>query len=244
MLEGLYSAATALSAAQVNQDIVSENLAHMNVPGFRKLIPSFESFDQVLQQSGEATGLRGRGVIADHSTTDFSAGPMAHTGRSLDVAINGDGFFAVETAEGEPLYTRNGVFFLSEDGTLTNSTGMSVLGENGTFTIPAGHSPSDIVIGQDGTVSVRGETLGKLRLVSFNDKSQLERAGTTLFRPLNGAAPEASVAGVAQGMREQANVSAIDEMVQMIKGARHYEAAQRALKSIDDSISNNTDPRK
>ncbi len=160
----------------------------------------------------------------------------------MDVAIQGDGFFEIEGPDG-PLYTRNGAFYLSADGRLVNASGFNVMSNGGPITIPPPSSESDVVIGGDGSVSAAGVSLGKLRVVSFEDNSLLVRAGTTLFRAPAGVAPTATEGMVQQGVREQSNVSAVDHLVQMIVNMRYYEAAERALSTMDNALGNVTNPQ-
>lgn len=184
----------------------------------------------------------GYGSTMESLVTDFSEGPIVETGRTLDVAIAGAGFFAVQGEDG-PLYTRNGVFHLGEDGSLVNAQGMPVLGKNGPLSIPPDVMVSQIVIATDGTVSSGESEIGQLQLVSFEETAALTQVGTTLFSASPIAVPSDIEVAVQQGVREQSNVSPVDELVAMIMASRYHEAAQRTLKSMDDAIKQQTDPR-
>lgn len=242
MLTGLYSAATGLNASERLHEVVAENLAHVADPGYRANVVSFRSMDGRASNSAAAPSARGSGVLAEELTTDFTVGPMVHTGRTLDVAIMGDGFFVVQGPKG-PLYTRNGVFFLDAAGTLVNSTGMPVQGRGGPIILPPDVSTEEISIGRDGSVTARGSQVGQLQTAVFADDKSLVRAGTTLFSAPAGVSSEDTTVAVLQGSREQSNVSAVHELVRMIVGTRHYEAAQRALSALDQAISQNTKPQ-
>jgi flagellar basal body rod protein FlgG len=239
MITGLYSASTALQALQRNQEVIAHNLAHVGVPGYRGLTMTFGSLESASEQ--DSSGI-GAGSTLGQESTDFTQGPIVHTGRKLDVAIDGDGFFVLQ-GQNEQLFTRNGVFFLADDGTFINSEGMPVLGTNGPLRAPAGSSESQIDIARDGTVTVGESPVGQLRIASFTDNQQLERAGTTLFRAPPGVAPDDANSQVRQGVHEQANVSAVDQLVRMVTGIRQYEAAQRVLKTIDQTIGSQTNPQ-
>jgi flagellar basal body rod protein FlgG len=241
MLVGLYSAATGLNASERLHEVVAENLAHVSVPGYRANVLSFQTFESAMPASTEQPAPEGYGTLVEELTTDFSPGPVAHTGRTLDVAIGGEGFFVVQGPDG-PLYTRNGVFFSSSNGRLVTADGLAVEGVGGPITLPAGTSPSEVGIGADGTVSLRGTAVGRLRIVRFEDNAALVRAGTTLFQAPGGVEPETANTSVMQGSRELANVSAVNELVRMIVGLRHYEAAQTALTTLDQAVGNNTNP--
>ena len=239
MLVGFYSAASAMRTAELNQDLIATNLAHMNVPGYRRSGLTTSAFRDPFLQTQDSPGF---GTIEESIASDFTPGPMVATERTLDVAIDGDGFFAVESPNGT-LYTRNGSFHIGEGGTLVGTHGMPILGTGGPIQVPDDVSPSDIQITTDGTISANGENIGQLQLVAFNDNSQLEQFGTTLFSPNPEAQISNTEVSVVQGMREQSNVQPIDELVSMIVAMRYHEAAQRTLRSIDDTIQQNTDPR-
>lgn len=239
MLSGVYSAAAALRTAEFQQDVIATNLAHMNVPGFRRSVVSVETFAE--QLAAEAANEPGHGNTISGLDTDFSPGPLVDTGRSLDVAIAGDGFFVVQGAS-ESLYTRSGTFHIGEGGVLVGTHGMPVLGENGPMTVPGNVSPSQINIATDGTITAGDNRIGRLQLVRFADNAELKPVGTTLFSA-GGAVLADQEVSVIQGVREQSNVEPVDELVAMILAARYHEAAQRTLKSIDDAIQQQTDPQ-
>lgn len=242
MLSGLYAASTALNAAEMSHEVIARNLAHINVPGFRRAIASFETFEpNTASGSPDPNRSETLGTQLQDVRYDFQQGPVQHTGRNLDVAISGDGFFALEGPNG-PIYTRSGVFFMGDDGTLVNTDGVPVLGENGPLSLPAGSSPNDVELDGTGRISVKGFEVGKLKLVSFADNERLEPEGTTTFRAPPDVAAQPSEAKVQQGAREMSNVSSVHELVRMIAGMRHYEASQKALQTIGDSIHQVTDP--
>jgi flagellar basal-body rod protein FlgF len=234
MLQGYYSAASGMSAALENQDILAQNLAHAPVPGYRRQALSFEA--AIMPQtapSGTAPSQPLHGAKVARNTSSFAAGPYQNTGNPLECAIQGDGFFVLNGPNG-PLYTRNGQFQLNADGQLISHNGYAVSGSNGPLSIPA--NAARITISSDGAVSADTAQVGQLRLVSFDDPRQLVRAGTTLFEAPAGVASQASTASVRQGYREGSNVQVIHEMVQMIAGMRQYEAAAKAMRSLSDAM--------
>lgn len=239
MLTGIYNAASALRTAERMQDVIATNLAHMNVPGFRRSELTVAAFDE---QVDGATKDPGHGVAVEQNIVDFTEGPSLNSGRSLDVAIVGDGFFVVETDEG-PLYTRNGVLHINPDGDLVNTSGFRIAGDRGKLSVPSDVTPSQIMIATDGTITANDTQIGKLKVVKFENNSELKQVGTTLFSTSAVATPVDESVQVMQGMREQSNVSPTDEMVGMILASRYHEAAQRTAKAINESIQQNTDPR-
>lgn len=240
MLRGMYAAATALDAASQRQDLIAQNLAHVDVPGYRRQGMNFESFDRAIGstspeiETGNILGTKPTGTF-----TDFQQAGFQFTGNPLDVAISGDGFFVVDGPNG-PLFTRNGVFSVNAQGELQTASGMPVTGAGGRIVIPP--EASNVTIAPEGSVLANGGVIGQLRLVRFANPNLLEPAGTTLFAAPPGAVPEEGDVTVSQGYRELSNVNAINEMVAMIAGMRHYEAADRMLKAISDAIQHNTSP--
>ncbi len=239
MLSGIYSAASGLLVAETNLEIVANNLAHLGVPGFRKGMLSVETFENALSETGSAP--QGHGSVVTDVVWDFSPGPVEQTGRKLDVAIDGDGFFVVQSDDG-PLYTRNGVFQVAADGQLSTSDGRAVMGNNGPIRTPNGTLQNQVNIATDGGVSVDGVMIGRLKLVRFEDNAILTRVGTTFFSAPSDAVVQEDGVRVRSGAREQSNVTAVDELVQMIVSMRYHEAAQRALKAIDSALRQNTNP--
>ena len=120
---------------------------------------------------------------------------------------------------------------------------MPILGTDGPLTLPTGASPEQVNIAADGTITVGTSTVGKLQLARFADNAALQLVGTTLFSAQQANAAPADAVVVQQGMREQSNVSPVDELVTMIVAMRYHEAAQRVLSTIDDAVANQTDPQ-
>jgi len=241
MHTGLYSASTGLHAAEIAQQAVAQNLAHLNVPGYRQAVPTFETFEAALGQASTVPHER-LGTYVQETRYNFEPGEFQETGRKLDFAIAGDGFFVVEGPEG-PLYTRNGVFFVGIDGSLVNSDGLSIGGSGGPIVLPRDVTPSEIVVDRTGRVTVGDLGVGQLEIVAFEDPQQLESVGSTLFRAGRDARQVESVAKVMQGTREGANISVANELVRMITIMRHYEASQRSLRTIAEAIQQSTRPQ-
>lgn len=207
-------------------DIVADNIANADTPGYKREELRFSEYLQKLGTTEELSGSDRR--------RDFSDGPLTRTGNSLDVAIRGEAFFSVETPEGV-MYTRNGHFTIDQDGNLSTSTGLKVLGDDGG---PIVFAPTDteITIGSDGKVLAQGAEIGKLDLVSFADTKSLERAGNSLFIA-RGQQPEpAKDATIAQGMIEDSNVRPVVEITRMMKVMRGFSAAQKMLDEEDERI--------
>jgi len=234
MFNGIYSNATAIDIASKQHDVIANNLANANTPGFRRTLLAISARGQnALQQDGSIkTDLGGSEAL--RSFVDFSQASIRNTGRPLDVAINGDGFFKIQGDAG-PIYTRNGAFQVTSDGNLVTMDGLSVLG-GGPIRIPVDISIADIVINDDGTIRANGQELGQLDLVSFADPNSLEQVGPTRFLAPFGATEIPSDAVIQQNALESANTTVVSEMISMIVGMRHLESAQQSLKSISEAI--------
>jgi len=241
MIQGFYSAASALTAATQQQDLIAQNLAHGTVPGYRKRSLAFGAFEQALAGTTSSVQAPSRGgTQPSREYTSFQPGDYQQTGNSLELAVRGDGFFTLEGPEG-PVYTRNGSFELSATGQLQSTSGLPVSGTGGPITIPTGTSQIDIA--KDGTVSANGAEVGQIRLAAFQDQNLLVRVGPTLFEAPPEAAPQQAQAQVLQGYREGSNVAVVQEMVSLIVGSRHYEAATKALRALADALQQRTSPQ-
>lgn len=239
MIRGLYSAASALDAASRHHEIVAQNLAHASMPGYRRLVVSFETFDQSLSRAFSGSGnILGTQVAAARAV--FDPGDLQFTGNPLDLALRGDSFFVLEGPSG-PVYTRNGVFQLGGQGELQNASGLPVSGSSGRITVPPG--TTQITVREDGAVLADKTEIGRLKLAQFKETSDLVPVGTTLFEAPRGVRPADGTGTVHQYYREGSNVQVVDELVQMIAGMRHYEASQRALRAMSDAVEQDTRPQ-
>lgn len=232
MLKGIAAAASGMLPQLKRQEVITNNLANAGTAGYKRDRLFVEQLDRA--RAGAAP------TEADWQTpnligvkVDFSAGPMDRTGSPYDLALAGDGFFVISTPDGER-YTRNGHFTLTDEGVLTTADGNAVMGEGGEIRLPAGTA----TIGPDGTISVDGRPVGKLRIARFADPSVLVRAGSSLFAVgTPGATPEDMVnPDVRQGVLERSNVNTIEEMVSMITTFRFFESDQRAIQMQDDTL--------
>lgn len=239
MIPGLYSAATAMDVTDRRQEVVAENLANLQTPGYRRRILSQASFDSVIaplqMQNNGVYSSKLLGAHTGETRFDFSQGHLEETGVKLHAALNGDGFFTVQGPNG-PLYTRSGAFHADPQGTIVNIDGLPVMGTNGPMTLPGGVSSAQVEITKDGNIYVAEQRIGQLQLVNFADKNVLQPEGTSLFSAPASAVTTGTGAEVIQGSLEMSNTSSVDQLVNMIEISRHREASQRALMTIADSI--------
>lgn len=173
------------------------------------------------------------GVRSSEVRTNFEQGQLYPTGNSLDVALRGKGFFCIETPEGER-YTRNGEFTKDSQGYLVTGEGYRVLGENGYITVEG----KEITIDDKGEVFKDSESIGKLKIVDFDDYKLLrkEGSGLTKVEENSGMQPQIVSANVQQGFLEGSNVNSVKEMVEMLTVLRSYEANQKIIKMHDELL--------
>ncbi len=230
MNSGLYAALSGNLAAMRRLDIISNNLANANTAGFKKDRMAFESL--LALRAGEAPEKAGLVQADNIYYTDYSAGPIKQTGNSLDLAIEGDGFFTVNTPQGRA-YTRQGNFQRNAAGRLVTNEGNEVVGSGGPITI----NGSRVEVSAKGEVVVDGVQVATLEVVDFPKPYAFQKTGGALFVPSDPQATPQPVrtASVKQGHLEESNVSVVQEMVQMIEANRYFEACQRVVKSYDEA---------
>ena len=210
-------------------NVIANNLANMSTEGFRRESVAFtEILKRLDVQGGSISQADARARF-----TDFSQAELHQTGGSLDFAIEGDGFFLIETPSG-PALTRNGAFARSVDGELVTSDGDRVLGEGeAPLFFPA--DAEKIEVAADGTISADGQPIGQIALVTVADKSALIRQGSGLFTTEEGVAP-ADAASLFHGYVEKSNVDPVREITRMIEVQRLYEMGQSFLSTEDERM--------
>ncbi len=217
-------------ALRHQMDVVANNIANLQTPGYKGETLKFEEFIQPAAESENLTRPTEdvSYVLDARVIRSFVSGDMRQTGNPLDVAINGTGWFAIETPNGER-YTRAGNFTLNQEGTLVTAEGHPVLGESGTITFTP--QETGIGIATDGTISTNAGEKGKLRVVEFDDERLLLKEGSNMF---SAPAPGLDIVTphVAQGFVENSNVNAVSEMARMIEVSRSYISTSRALEKL------------
>lgn len=239
MIRGVYDAATGMTEALINQEVIANNLANANTAGYRRQGYVFGSFQAALNQAA-TNNTQVSDVIAG-GYTGFEPGPVQNTGNPLDLAITGDGYFVVDGPGGQ-LYTRNGSFDLNAQGQLQTKSGYLVRGEGGAIAIPP--ETANITVTLEGVVLADNNQVGRLQLARFPNPNNLRRMGDTLFQgPPAPAQQELGNVRVEQGYREGSNVDVVREMIGMLAGLRQYEAAERGLRSLAEATALNTRPQ-
>jgi flagellar basal-body rod protein FlgF len=234
MDSGYYALSAGLAAQTQALELVAHNLANLATTGYRGQQTTFRS---LLAGHGSAGGnllnaaVNNFGVLSG-SRLDLTGGSIAPTGNPLDVAIAGRGFFSVRAAAGSLLYTRDGSFHITSTGQLVTSQGNAVLGEQGPVTLPNGA----VAISSDGTISVDGTVVDKLRLAEFSAGTNLTAMGNATYSAPANSAVVAADSSVRQGMLEGSNVSPTESVVQLLTVQRNAEMLGRAFSAIDGQL--------
>jgi flagellar basal-body rod protein FlgG len=253
MIRALYSAASGMTAQQLNVDTIANNLANANTAGFKMRRAQFADLVyQNMIQPGAAAGQQttvpsglqiGLGARAASNEIIFSQGAFASTSNPLDVAIQGKGFLQIRQASGELAYTRAGDFQLDRNGNMVTALGDTLEPQ---ITIPA--NAQNVTIARDGTVSytlvaqTAAQKAGQIQLANFQNPAGLNSIGNNLYLPTD-ASGEAQIGvpggaeglgTLAQGYSEQSNVDVVGEFVNLIQSQRAYEANSRVVKAADE----------
>lgn len=252
MIRSLYTAATGMVAQQLEQDVISANLANVNTVGFKKSRADFQDLMyQSLSKVGSQTtggnilpvGIEvGLGVKPMSTEKIFSQGDYQQTGNKFDFAIEGDGFFQIDN-NGRTVYTRAGNLKVDKDGNLCNAEGLPLLPA---ITVPQGTVAFTVDNGGTWTATDNtGATIGtgRLELANFTNPAGLISLGRNLYdkseasgEPLTGNPGESGIGTISQNFLEMSNVSVIDEMVKMIVGQRAYEINSKSIQTADNML--------
>ncbi|MCA9678565.1 MAG: flagellar basal-body rod protein FlgG [Kofleriaceae bacterium] len=254
MLRALSTAATGMEAQETRLDVTANNVANASTPGFKRMRAEFaDLLYQQLRAPGAPTGAGtrsptgvqvGMGVKIDGTSRSFAEGDLRQTGNPLDVAIEGNGFFAIQLPGDRLGYTRDGAFALDAEGRIVTTEGYPLVAD---VTVPP--EAQAVSIAGDGTVTavIAGEPtpveLGKLELTSFANPAGLAAMGKNLFTetaasgtPFTGAPGEDGLGTLAQGTLELSNVKVVEEMIDLISGQRAYETNARVVKAADEML--------
>ncbi len=251
MIRGMYAAASGMLSSFLRQETLSNNLANVNTPGFKKdMIPSrkgpilgevrdFESLLNMPYRTQTRKGLVGTigtGVLNDPVSTDFSDGDLQPTGNELDLALVGPGFFEMRSVEGKTFYSRGGSFGRDAAGRLVDNHGAFLMGDDGPIRVGQGK----VTIDSDGTVHSDGDESAILKVMSFPTDTPMTKIGDSGFSPSDRNARASFVDGartvVHQGSIEGSNVNPAQAVTEMMSAMRSYEAAQRLVQMSDATL--------
>ncbi|MDP2360904.1 MAG: flagellar hook-basal body protein [bacterium] len=234
MIKGLWDSGAGMIARGIQQDITGTNLANARTTAFKEDRLNFREMID-----GRLLLDRGRGVPSPENRlrqgfeTRLRAGEFQQTGAPLDFALDGPGYFVVETADGER-YTRDGHFLLSPEGVLVTADGLPVLGEGGLIRL----GPGPVESTGDGRLAQNGTVVGALRVVEFDEPARLAKLGRNLWqpRPEDTQPAPATATRPVQGMLEGSNIQVVEQMVKLIEQERTYAFAHKALQIQDENL--------
>ncbi len=246
MLTALNSGESGVSAQQTALDLTANNIANVNTPGYKEAVPDFADliYRQIRSdQPPNQAPLVGQGMRVTGTHALLTEGTLIATGRSLDLAIDGKGFFQVTTADGQSAYTRDGTLQVSADGKLVTSGGQVLEPQ---ISVPPGAEVSITTdgrvlakLGQQGAVS----QIGQITLTTFTNPPALNKIGDSLYQPNgNSGAPVAGMAGtggfglIRQGYQESANVDLANAMTAMLEAQRAYQLNARVITNADQML--------
>lgn len=246
MVKGLFTAYTGMINEQHRMDVLTNNLANASTVGYKKEGATSQAFDEVLAVKIKDTTDPGKvkslgnislGVKIGENYTDYSQGSLRETNNSYDMAIAGDGFFAVEfkskAGQTSTKYTRDGSFTLNKDGYLVTQDGDYVLGKNGRIKLDT-INPS--VIDKKGNIFQNNKLVATLDITDFEDYNYLEKYGENYYQPVEGAKEKNGEYQVIAGYLEMSNIKVVSEMVEMISVSRAYETNQKLIQTYDSTL--------
>ena len=248
MVKGLYTAYTGMVNEQNRMDILTNNLANASTVGFKKEGATSQSFNDILTvkikdssiglDNAQRIGTRNPGVRIGENYTDYSQGSFRITDNTYDLALSGEGFFAIEftnkAGETSTKYTRAGQFTLNKEGYLVTQEGDYVLdSQNRRIQL---NTLIDSSIDSNGTIFQNGQRIAQIQVADFANYDYLEKYGETYYQPIEGAEMITADATVNSGCLEMANVQIVSEMVNLISITRAYESNQKIIQTYDNTL--------
>ncbi len=239
MIKGIYTSAVGMMPNKLKIDVIANNLANIETTGFKKdniFVRILHSAVLDINKNGgnELSGL----YITEY--TSFDQGNLKQTGNAFDIAINGIGFFAVQTQDGLR-YTRNGNFTITSEGKIVNANGHALAGVGGEIKLPDFYKLKDaeIKITPKGEIYINDKLIDRIKIVWFSDLTKLKKESRTYFKADDGVEAVEISEGfeIYQGFLEESNVNAIEEMVRMIEANRSYESSYKAVQHQEETLS-------
>jgi flagellar basal-body rod protein FlgF len=247
MVRGLYTAYTGMANEQKRLDIVANNLANAATVGYKEENVTNQAFDDLLtikiRDASEGNinrpiGTMSLGVRLGENYTDYKQGSLRQTNNTYDLALEGKGFFTLSVTDKagnvSTRYTRNGSFTMTKDGHIVDKDGNYLMGESGAIVVPT--NAANVLIDKRGSIYANGEYVDTVKLSDFEDYNYLSKSGDTMYQALDGAKEKIATGSIQQGYTEQSNVNVVSEMVNMISITRAYEANQKMIKTVDQTL--------
>ena len=248
MIRGIYSSAMGMNVQSARLENVSNNLANVSTPGFKKEHVLVESFPRLLQLSSrrpdnaggalprEVLGITGAGAAVSQVVTDFSQGVPRETGNTADLALKGLGYFVLTDPENEDavFYTRNGSFQVDNEGYLVNVHGFRVMGGGGPVRLE--EDPVNFFIDESGNVMENGTANNTINVVDFANPADLQRVGHDFYRAGEQESQPVETPNLVQRNLEGANVDLVEETVNLVTASRAYETGQKIIQAQDGML--------
>ncbi|MBI3885999.1 MAG: flagellar hook-basal body protein [Opitutae bacterium] len=237
---GLYQSAAAISALERWQDAVSQNISNSGATAYKKKTIQFTGSAAGKIQTNSADRLElgeGRQTVFPNVSfgIDFAPGESSPTRRDLDLAIQSEGFFAIQLPNGDTGYTRSGEFHLRPDRTLVNGGGLEVLGDSGN-PIQLTNANGAVTITKNGAILQGAAQIGKLTIYKFTDNNRLKSIGGGMYSANGMDAEAVEKPDILQGSLEQSNITPLREMMELVTISRAYEANQKMISSRDGTF--------
>lgn len=248
MVKGLYTAYTGMLNEQHRMDTLTNNLANADTVGFKKEGATSQAFGDLLAvkikdasvglRNVQPLGINNPGVKIGENYTDYTQGSFRVTGNTYDLALSGEGFFAIEftnkAGDTSTMYTRAGQFTLTREGFLVTEDGDFVLDtQNRRIQV---NTLLETVIDENGTIYQNGNAIATIQVADFEDYNYLQKYAETYYYPIEGAVRIPGNAQVNSGYLEMANVQIVSEMVELIALTRNYESAQKVIQTMDSTL--------
>lgn len=247
MVRGLYTAATGMVNQMNRMDVITNNLANSSTTAYKKEGATSQAFrnlmaikinDSSVNYLSQPVGRISLGVKIGETYTDYGTGNLQETGNTYDLALGGNGFFAISYSDrngNESVrYTRDGSFTINSEGILMTKDGDFVLDESGgLISIPNG---TEVSIDEYGVIEADGMEIARLQITDFEDYDYLKKFGENMYTAVEGAVQKEPEGRVYQGYLESSNVNVVSEMVDMISTSRDYESNQKVIQAIDSTL--------
>ncbi len=231
MIRGLYTAGSGMLTQSRRLDIIGDNMSNSRTAGFKKDQAITTTFNERLLEGDLGTVSLGQTI--DSVSTSFAQGTVEESGNPQDLAIEGEGFFSVQQADGSVMYTRNGKLTLDDEGYIASSSGGRLMGENGA--INTGKMP--FKVSADGSVVVEDRAVDKIAIYNPVNTENMIKHSSGFFTETAGTAEKPFAGRVRQGAIEASNTDMMQEMIDMMSSQRSYQACSQVVKMIDSTLS-------
>jgi len=248
MIRGIYSSAMGMNVQSARLETVSNNLANVSTPGFKKDHVLVESFPRLIQLSSrrsdtvpgalqrEVLGVTGEGAAVSQVVTNFSQGMLRETGNPANLALTGSGYFVLTDPDNEDavFYTRNGSFQVDSEGYLVNDHGYRVMGDGGPVQLE--EDPVSFSIDERGNITENGSVSNTIYVVNFESPASLQREGRDFYLAGEQEPQPMEIPALVQRYLEGANVDPVEETINLTTASRAYETGQKIIQAQDGML--------